>query len=358
MHLTTAWFTVIAFLWTGYFVLEGFDFGVGVLAPVLGRDEPQRGALLHTIGPVWDGNEVWVITAVGATFAAFPDWYASLLSGFYLPLVLIILALIVRGVALEYRGKRPEPAWRRRCDAAIAAGSLLPAAGWGAVVATMVHGVPMDATHTVAGGVAWMLRPTALLGAATFLALFATHAALFLALKTTGELRARARTLALRVGPPTGALLVAFLAWMLHPHHTTVTVALAVAAAACLTGGIAATVRGRDGWAFAGTAASVALTLAALFGTLYPDVLPSTLSPADSLTVSNAASSPYTLKIMTWAAGLFAPLVLLYQGWTYWVFRKRVSLPGPGADQAARPTASRSEPGVPESGLPEVGRRA
>ncbi|GIH20824.1 cytochrome d ubiquinol oxidase subunit II [Rugosimonospora africana] len=334
MHLTTAWFTVIAFLWTGYFVLEGFDFGVGVLAPLLGRDEPQRGALLHTIGPVWDGNEVWVITAVGATFAAFPDWYASLTSGFYLPLVLIILALIVRGVALEYRGKRPEPVWRKRADIAIAAGSLLPALGWGAVIASMVHGVPMDAAHTVTGGAAWILRPTALLGAATFLALFATHGALFLALKTTGALRTRARTVALRVGPLTVALLAAFLAWMVHPHRTGVTVALAVAALACLAGGIAATVRGRDGWAFTGTAATVALTLAALFATLYPDVLPSTPNPANSLTVAGAASSPYTLTIMSWAAAVFAPLVLVYQGWTYWVFRRRITLPATASPAA------------------------
>lgn len=334
MHLTTAWFTVIAFLWTGYFVLEGFDFGVGVLAPLLGRDERHRGALLHTIGPVWDGNEVWVITAVGATFAAFPDWYASLTSGFYLPLVLIIAALIVRGVALEYRGKRPEPHWRTRADIAVATGSLLAALGWGAVIATMVHGVPMDATHTVTGGLSWILRPAALLGAATFLALFATHAALFLALKTTGELRTRARTTALRVGPPTVVLLAAFLAWTVHPHHTGTTVALAAAAAACLAAAIGATARGRDGWAFAGTAATVALTLAALFTSLYPNVLPSTLNPADSLTAAQAASSPYTLKIMSWAAGLFTPLVLLYQGWSYWVFRRRVMLPAPAAEPA------------------------
>jgi cytochrome d ubiquinol oxidase subunit II len=292
MHLTTAWFTVIAFLWTGYFVLEGFDFGVGVLAPLLGRDERHRSAQLHTIGPDWDGNEVWVITAVGATFAAFPDWYASLTSGFYLPLVLIILALIVRGVALEYRGKRPEPHWRTRADIAVAAGSLLAALGWGAIIATMVHGVPMDATHTVTGGLSWILRPAALLGAATFLALFATHGALFLALKTTGELRTRARGAALRVGPPTVALLGAFRAWRVHPHHPGVTVALAAAAAACLAAAIGATARGRDGWAVAGTAATVALTLAALFTSLYPNVLPSTLNPADSLTVAQAASSP------------------------------------------------------------------
>jgi cytochrome d ubiquinol oxidase subunit II len=340
MHLTTAWFAAIAFGWTGYFVLEGFDFGVGILLPLLGRDERQRATLLHTIGPLWDGNEVWLITAVGATFAAFPDWYATLLSGFYLPLLLILVALIVRGVALEYRGKRPEPAWRRRADLAIAAGSLVPALGWGGVFATVVRGVPLGATHDTSGST-WLLHPFALLGALTMLALFATHGALFLTLKTTGDLRGRARTLALRTGPPTAVLTAAFLAWMLDLRPRGAAAALAAAAVAGLLGALAATVRRRDGWAFAAGAAAIALTLAALFTALYPDVLPAT-DPAASLTVTNAAASPYTLKIMSWAAVGVAPIVLLYQGWTYWVFRKRVGAPtAPPPANPATPTRTR-----------------
>ncbi|GAA5180969.1 cytochrome d ubiquinol oxidase subunit II [Rugosimonospora acidiphila] len=329
MHLPTAWFAVIAFLWTGYFVLEGFDFGVGMLLPVLARDQDQRGTMLHTIAPLWDGNEVWVITAVGATFAAFPDWYASLLSGFYLPLLLIILALIVRGVGLEYRGKRDEPSWRRRADAAITVGSLLPALGWGAIFAAMVRGVPLDAAHTDTGAAGGLLHPFVLLGAVCTLALFATHGAIFLALKTGGAPRERARRLALRLGPAAAALLAAYLGWTLHLRYTPVAAILAAAAVACLCGALLATVRGRDGWAFTGAAATIVLTMAALFGTLYPDLLPSTIDPANSLTVTNAASSPYTLKIMTWAAAVFTPVVLLYQAWTYWVFRKRIMVPAP-----------------------------
>jgi cytochrome d ubiquinol oxidase subunit II len=328
MHLTTAWFAAIAFLWTGYFVLEGFDFGVGILLAVLTREQRQRGALLSTIGPVWDGNEVWAIVAIGATFAAFPDWYATLLSGFYLPLLLILLGLIVRGVALEYRGKRDDPTWRRRAETAVIVGSLIPAIGWGAVFATIVHGLPLDAAHDTQA-TTWVLHPFAVLGALTTLALFATHGAIFLALKTTGELRSRARALVPRLGPPAAVLTAGFLAWMLYPRHTTTAVILAAAAMASLLGALGATARGRDGWAFAGAAATIALTMAALFATLYPDLLPSTLDPANSLTVTGAAASPYTLKIMTWAAGLCTPIVLLYQGWTYWVFRKRVTVGDP-----------------------------
>ena len=328
MSLPTVWFIAIAVLWTGYFVLEGFDFGVGILLPILGRDEPERRALLATIGPVWDGNEVWVITAVGATFAAFPDWYASLLSGFYLPLLLILLALIVRGVALEYRGKRDEPAWRRRWDIAIVAGSLLPAFLWGVAFADILRGMPLDADHQEVGGVLPLLHPFALLGGAATLGLFATHGAIFLALKTTGDLRTRSRRLAIRLGTPAAALVIALLAAMLHLRHNGAAIVLAGLAILALLAGLAAAPR-RDGWAFLGTTAAIALTMAALFTALFPNVLPSTLDPANSLTVHNASSAPYTLRIMTWAAGLSTPLVLLYQGWTYWVFRRRIAVTDP-----------------------------
>jgi cytochrome d ubiquinol oxidase subunit II len=314
----TVWFVLIAGLFTGYFVLEGFDFGVGALVRVLGRDERSRGAVLHTIGPVWDGNEVWLITAAGAMFAAFPQWYATLLSGFYLPMLAILLTLIGRGVALEFRGKRDEPWWRARWDAVIAVGSLVPAFLWGLVFANIVRGVPLDAEHEYVGGLSDLLSPYALVGGLAFLAVFVTHGAYFVALKTDGVLRARANVLARLVGPVAVALLAAFLLW------TGLSV-LAAAAVAALAGAVVANRAGREGWAFAGTAAAIGLTVAALFVGLFPAVLPSTSDPAGTLTIANAASAPYTLKIMTWVAAVFAPVVLIYQGWTYWVFRKRLA---------------------------------
>jgi cytochrome d ubiquinol oxidase subunit II len=324
--VTTLWFALIAALWTGYFVLEGFDFGVGMLLPVLGRDDRERRVLINTIGPVWDGNEVWVITAAGATFAAFPAWYASLFSGLYLPLLLILVALIGRGVAFEYRGKRDDPVWRRRWDTAIVAGSLGPALLWGIALATMVRGVPLSASHDYTGDLATLLTPYGLLGGLTTLALSGTHGAVFLALKTTGDVRRRARRLATRAGLVAAALLPTLLASTTSLRHAPAAVALAAAAVLALAGGLLATRAGRDGWAFTGTALAIGLTVAALFTGLFPDVLPATNDPANGLTVHNAAAGPYTLKIMTWIAAAFAPVVLLYQGWTYWVFRRRIGV--------------------------------
>jgi cytochrome bd ubiquinol oxidase subunit II len=326
MHLHDVWFILIAVLWTGYFVLEGFDFGVGMLLPVLGRDEARRRVLINTIGPVWDGNEVWVLTAGGATFAAFPEWYATLFSGFYLPLLVILVALILRGVAFEYRGKRPEPAWKRRFDACIIAGSLVPALLWGVAFGNIVRGVRLDARHEYVGGVLDLLNPYALLAGLVTLTLFATHGAVFLALKTDGEVRTQARALAGRLGLVAAPLAVAFLVWTALIRHSAGSVVLSVAAALCLVAGLLANRAGREGWSFLGTAAAIALAVAALFAALYPHVMPSTIADANSLTVSNASSSAYTLKIMTVVALVFTPIVLLYQGWTYWVFRKRISV--------------------------------
>ncbi|HEU4422345.1 MAG TPA: cytochrome d ubiquinol oxidase subunit II [Pilimelia sp.] len=326
MDLPTIWFLLIAALFTGYLVLEGFDFGVGIVLPAIGRDDRQRRVLINTIGPVWDGNEVWLITAAGAMFAAFPDWYATQLSGFYLLMLPILVALIVRGVAFEYRGKRPEPRWRARWDAAIVAGSTVPAAAWGIVLANLVHGVPLTADHEYAGSTADLLHPYALLGGATTLLLCVTHGAMFLALKTTGAIRDRANALARRTGPATATLTTAFLGWTLLVRGDPVTAGLALAAVVALAAGLAASRAGRDGWAFLGTAGAIGLTVAALFTALYPYVLPSTLDPAGGLTVDNAAASPYPLKIMTWLAAACAPVVLLYQGWTYWVFRRRIGV--------------------------------
>ncbi|GAA0709234.1 cytochrome d ubiquinol oxidase subunit II [Dactylosporangium roseum] len=324
MELTTVWFILIAVLWAGYFLLEGFDFGVGVLLPVLGRDERERRLLINTIGPVWDGNEVWLLVAGGATFAAFPEWYATLFSGFYLPLLLILVALIVRGLAFEYRGKVDSPRWRQRWDLCIIVGSLVPAVLWGVAFGNIVRGVPISADHEYVGGFVNLLNPYALLGGLTTLSLFALHGAVFLALKTDGDVRDRAGRLAFRLSLPAVALAGGFLLWTQVTHDDTWGWVLSGAAAAALAGAVAAARFRREGWAFLATGATLVLAVAALFVTLFPDVLPTSLPGGDSLTVTNAASTPYTLKVMTWVAVLFTPIVLAYQSWTYWVFRKRL----------------------------------
>lgn len=338
MELTTVWFIVIAFLWTGYFFLEGFDFGVGALLPVLGRDNTERRVLINAIGPVWDGNEVWVIVAGGATFAAFPEWYATLFSGFYLPLLVILVALIVRGVAFEYRGKRDETTWRRRWDWAIVAGSVLPAFLWGVAFANLVRGVPLDAGHNYVGTLTDLLNPYALLGGLATLTLFLTHGAVFLALKTTGQIRERARRLAARLTVAAIAVGGAFLLVTQLQHGKTITWITVGLAAAALLASSAATARGREGWAFLGAGAAIVAAVVSLFLALFPDVMPSSIDKVYSLTTTNAASTPYTLKIMTVVALVVTPFVLLYQGWTYWVFRKRI-----GSEHIA-PPAKAPEP--------------
>lgn len=325
MELTTVWFGLIAVLWIGYFVLEGFDFGVGMLLPALSRSETERRVVINTIGPVWDGNEVWVLVAGGATFAAFPEWYATLFSGFYLPLLLILVALIVRGLAFEYRAKRDDATWRARWDKAIFFGSLLPAFLWGVAFANIVRGVPIGADKEYAGSTLTLLNPYALLGGLTTLLLFLTHGALYLALKTDGEIRHRAREVALNVGIAAAVVAVGFLVWTQIHGGTVASAVVFVSAALALVAGLLAALRGREGWAFTGTFLAIGLAVAGLFVTLFPDVMPSTLDAAYSLTTSNASATDYTLKIMTWVAVLFTPIVLLYQGWTYWVFRKRIS---------------------------------
>ncbi|MEG8276235.1 cytochrome d ubiquinol oxidase subunit II [Streptomyces sp. AHA2] len=324
MELHDVWFVLIAVLWTGYFFLEGFDFGVGVLTRLLARNRPEKRVLINTIGPVWDGNEVWLLTAGGATFAAFPEWYATLFSGFYLPLLLILVCLIVRGVAFEYRVKRPEENWQRNWETAIFWTSLVPAFLWGVAFGNIVRGVKIDRDFNYTGGVLDLLNPYALLGGLVTLALFTFHGTVFVGLKTVGEIRERARTLALRVGAATAVLALAFLLWTQADRGDGASlVALAVAVAA-LVAALGAARAGREGWAFALSGMTIVATVAMLFLTLFPNVMPSTLNPDWSLTVTNASSSPYTLKIMTWCAGVATPVVLLYQSWTYWVFRKRI----------------------------------
>ncbi|MFD8543522.1 cytochrome d ubiquinol oxidase subunit II [Streptomyces sp. NPDC059649] len=324
MQLHDVWFVLIAVLWTGYFFLEGFDFGIGVLTKLLARDRSEKRVLINTIGPVWDGNEVWLLSAGGATFAAFPEWYATLFSGFYLPLLLILVCLIVRGVAFEYRAKRPEERWQRNWEHAIFWTSLLPAVMWGVAFGNIVRGVKIDAHKEYVGGLLDLLNPYALLGGLVTLTLFTFHGAVFASLKTVGDIRERARRAAGVLGLVAAVLAVGFLGWTQADKGDGSSLIAMIIAVAALVAALGANRIGREGWAFAFSGLTIAAAVAMLFLTLFPNVMPSTLNEGWSLTVSNASSSPYTLKIMTWCAGIAAPLVMLYQGWTYWVFRKRI----------------------------------
>ncbi|HHX86072.1 MAG TPA: cytochrome d ubiquinol oxidase subunit II [Actinomycetales bacterium] len=331
MGLQELWFVLIAVLFLGYFLLEGFDFGVGILMRVLGRgpDTPERDrrrrAVLNTIGPVWDGNEVWLLVAGGAMFAAFPEWYATLFSGFYLPLFLILLALIFRAVAIEFRGKVDDAAWRRRWDHAIFWGSVVPALLWGVAFANIVRGVAIDADKQVTGTLFDLLNPYGLLGGLVTLGVFTLHGAVFLGLKTSGDLRAEAVRIARFLAPVVLVLGGIFAVWTQLAHGHAWTWAAVAVAAAALVGVVAAVAADREGWAFAGTSLAITAVVVLLFGSLFPDVMPTTLADGVSLTVENASSSHYTLVVMTWAAAFLTPVVLVYQGWTYWVFRARIS---------------------------------
>ncbi|TLQ44902.1 cytochrome d ubiquinol oxidase subunit II [Streptomyces marianii] len=324
MELHDVWFVLIAVLWTGYFFLEGFDFGVGILTKLLARDRVEKRVLINTIGPVWDGNEVWLLTAGGATFAAFPEWYATLFSGFYLPLLLILVCLIVRGVAFEYRAKRPEEHWQRNWEEAIFWTSLIPAFLWGVAFGNIVRGVKIDQEMEYVGTFWDLLNPYAILGGLVTLTLFTFHGSVFTALKTVGEIRERARKLARNLGLVTAVLALGFLGWTQADKGDGASLVAMVIAVAALVAALGANQVGREGWSFALSGVTIVAAVAMLFLTLFPNVMPSSLNEAWSLTVTNASSSPYTLKIMTWCAGIATPVVLLYQGWTYWVFRKRI----------------------------------
>ncbi|MGW0765902.1 cytochrome d ubiquinol oxidase subunit II [Streptomyces sp. NPDC002676] len=324
MQLHDVWFVLIAVLWTGYFFLEGFDFGVGILTKLLARNRPERRVLINTIGPVWDGNEVWLLSAGGATFAAFPEWYATLFSGFYLPLLLILVCLIVRGVAFEYRAKRPDETWQRNWETAIFWTSLIPAFLWGVAFANIVHGVKIDRNFEYAGNVGDLLNPYALLGGLVTLTLFTFHGTVFTALKTVGDIRTRARKLALWVGPVAAVVALAFLLWTQADSGDGKSLVALIVAVVALVAALVANQVGREGWSFALSGLTIVAAVAMLFLSLFPNVMPSTLNSEWSLTVTNASSSPYTLKIMTWCAAIATPFVLLYQGWTYWVFRQRI----------------------------------
>ncbi|MFD4525119.1 cytochrome d ubiquinol oxidase subunit II [Streptomyces sp. NPDC058470] len=324
MELHDVWFVLIAVLWTGYFFLEGFDFGVGILTKLLARDRTERRVLINTIGPVWDGNEVWLLTAAGATFAAFPEWYATLFSGFYLPLLLILVCLIVRGVAFEYRVKRPDEYWQRNWENAIFWASLIPAFMWGVAFGNIVHGVKIDKSFEYVGTVWDLFNPYAILGGLVTLTLFTFHGTVFIGLKTVGDIRERARKLALTLGLVTAVLALGFLIWTQVDSGNGKSLAAVIVAVASLVVALVAVRAGREGWAFMLSGLTIVAVVAMFFLSLFPNVMPSSLNAEWSLTVTNASSGPYTLKVMTWCAGIATPIVLLYQSWTYWVFRKRI----------------------------------
>ena len=329
MGLNTVWFILIAVLFMGYFFLEGFDYGVGVLLPFLGKDDKDRRVIINTIGPHWDGNEVWLITAGGAMFAAFPNWYATLFSGFYLALFLMLLALIVRGVAFEFRSKDRHPDWRNLWDWMIFVGSLVPALLWGVAIANIVRGVPIDADMNYVGGFLTLLNPYALLGGLAALAVLTLHGAIFLTLKTKGDMVERARAAARRLWLP--AVILSVLFAVATYFATDIFTRLGINPGIVPVGAVAALLAAgwlirsrREGWAFAMTGLAIALTIITLFMGLYPRLMVSSLNPAWSLTIYNAASSQYTLTIMSIVALVLVPVVLIYQGWSYWVFRERI----------------------------------
>ena len=331
LDLNTLWFILIAVLFTGFFFLEGFDYGVGILLPVVARNDKERRVVINTIGPHWDGNEVWLLTAGGAIFAAFPHWYATLFSGFYLALFIILLALIIRGVAFEFRSKDDNRTWRKIWDMSIFAGSLIPALLWGVAFANIVRGVPIDGSMTYTGNLFTLLNPYALLGGLVTLSLFTLHGTLFLSLKTDGVILERVQSRLAQLWPPAVLLVILFLGFSTLQTDLFVGlnlvqgISLAVAVVALLTAVWMIRSR-RYGRAFISSGLTLVGTVAFLFGGLFPRVMPSSMGSQFDLTIYNAASSPYTLRIMSIVALIFIPLVLLYQGWSYWVFRKRVTL--------------------------------
>lgn len=332
MVFQTIWFILVTVLFIGFFFLEGFDYGVGILLPFLGKKDEERRAIINTIGPFWDGNEVWLITAGGALFASFPHVYATLFSGFYLALFLILLGLIVRGVSFEFRSKLESPSWRNFWDWMNFLGSFLSALLWGVAVGNLIRGVPIDEKMYYHGGLLGLISIFTLIAGITFVLLFAYHGANFLSLKLDGEMAERAKATAKKLWIWVVIFAVIFILWSLFgtPYFTKGAVpwlaflAAALAAVSLLISGFRA-MQGRSGCAFIWSALTIVFATIMVFGGLYPRIMISTLNPAWSLTITNASASQYTLKTMTIVAVILVPIVLLYQIWTYTVFKERIS---------------------------------
>jgi cytochrome d ubiquinol oxidase subunit II len=351
--LVPFWYIVIAFFWTGFFILEGFDFGVGMLHSFVGTDDASRRAAINTIGPLWDGNEVWLIVAGASMFAAFPGWYATMFSALNLALVLLLGALIVRGLAFEYRGKRDSARWRRTWDAALTTGSLVAPLLIGVALGDLLHGLPINSAQNYTGSFWDLLQPYGIFTGVTLVLVCALHGATFLCLKTTDDMRQRSGLLARRVAPFTAAAVVAFIIWT-HVIHTTafflnpveLLAVLAVLTAVWLV------YDNRAGFAFAATTVTIASCIVAIFTGLYPNVMVSTTNAAYNLTVHNTASANYTLKVMTVIAIVILPVVLAYQTWSYYVFRKRVSKQEFQASPAPSPEPAAAQGTRPPTGTP------
>ena len=329
LSLNEFWFILVAVLFIGFFFLEGFDFGVGITARFLGRTDQERRILINTIGPYWDANEVWLITAGGAMFAAFPEWYATLFSGFYIPFVVLLLALIARGVAFEFRGKMDHGAWKKAWDASIFIGSLLPPFLLGVVFANLIRGVPIDSSKEMLGSLFDLLNGYALTGGAATVLLCILHGLVFITLRTAGELRDRARKTARDLGPAIAAFLLLFAVMTcfstdIYTVHGPQWIALPLLAGAALVMAGRFIKRQRDGWAFVMTGAVIILSMTSVFIGLFPRVMVSSISPDFHLTIFNAASGAYSLKVMTYVSLTILPFVLGYQIWSYYVFRKRI----------------------------------
>jgi cytochrome bd ubiquinol oxidase subunit II len=334
MGLQELWFFIIAALFLGFVILEGFDFGVGMLMAPFGiagrRDgadpEQRRRAALNTIGPVWDANEVWLITAGAAMFAAFPNWYATVFSALYLPLLAILVSMIVRIVGIEWRGKVDDPRWRAWADAGIAAGSWVPAIVWGVAFAILVQGLPIDADGQAHLAIGDVLNGYTILGGLATASLFAFYGAAFVALKTAGPVRDDAFRFARILSLPAIVFAGGFGLWTRLDHGKSWTwVALGIAVISLLTAVALMSTRRREGWAFASMMVVIAAVVVLLFGSMYPNLLPSTLNPDWNVTIYNGSSTAYTLKIMSWASLTLLPLIIGYQAWTYWVFRRRIT---------------------------------
>lgn len=330
MGLQEFWFVLIAVLFLGFLVLEGFDFGVGMLMAPMGMvgegdSETRRRATLNTIGPVWDANEVWLITAGASMFAAFPNWYATMFSALYLPLLAILFGMILRIVGIEWRGKIHDDRWRNWADAGIAIGSWLPAVLWGVAFAILLRGLPIDADQRVHLSFGDVINGYTVLGGLATCSLFAFYGAVFIALKTAGPVRDDAFLFARWLSVPVIVLAGGFGLWtqLEHGKHWT-WAPLAVAVAALLTAATLIWVRRREGWAFLCSMVVVAAVTVLIFGSMYPNLLPSTLNPEWSVTIYNGSSTDLTLKIMSWALLIVLPFVVVFQAWTYWVFRRRI----------------------------------
>lgn len=331
MGLQEVWFGIIGMLFLGFFILEGFDFGVGMLMEPfarvgIGEAEPLRRTALNTIGPIWDGNEVWLIVGGAAMFAAFPGWYATVFSTLYLPLLAILFGMILRAVAIEWRGKIDDTKWRGWADFGIAAGSWLPAVLWGVAFAALVRGLPVDAAGHIHLSIGDVLNAYTVLGGLATAGLFLLYGAVFVALKTSGAIRDDAYRFGVWLSLPVTGLVAGFGLWTQLAYGKDWTwLVLGVAVVAQLAAVLLVWRRASDGWAFTCIALVVAAVVILLFGSLYPNLVPSTLNRQWSVTIYNASSTHYTLKVMTWVTVFMAPLTVVYQAWTYWVFRQRIS---------------------------------